>query len=103
MTTFKTRYGLFEWLLIPFGLVNAFNIFQKYINWVFRDFFDEPCLTYVDDILIYTDSSRTEYQKQIKKVIKRLQKTGLQLNVSKCKFELTTTKYWGFIIEIIET
>ena len=33
MIAFKTRYGLFEWLVIPFGLANTLNIFQKYINW----------------------------------------------------------------------
>ena len=62
MTAFKIKYGLFEWLVIPFGLANAFNIFQtfskKYINWVLRDFFDEFCSVYID-------GSRIEYQKQI--------------------------------------
>ena len=43
MTAFKTRYGLFEWLVIPFGLANALNTFQRYINWAFRDSLDEFC------------------------------------------------------------
>ena len=63
MTTFKTRYGFFEWLVIPFGLTNAFNIFQRYINWAFRNFLNEFWSAYVDDILIYIDGSRTEHQK----------------------------------------
>ena len=100
MTAFRTKYGLFEWLVIPFGLANAFNTFQKYINWAFRDFLNKFCLAYVDEILIYTDSSRTEHQKQVKKGLKRLREAGLQLNVSKCEFEVKTTKYLGFIIEI---
>ena len=53
----------FEWFVIPFGLAKAFNIFQKYINWVSRDFLNEFCSVYVDDILIYIDGSRTEYRK----------------------------------------
>ena len=97
MTTFKTRYGFFEWLVISFGLANTFNIFQKYINWALRDFLNEFCSVYVDDILIYTDNSRTEHQKQVKK---SLRKAGLQLNVNKCEFEIKTSKYWGYIIEI---
>ena len=100
MTTFKTRYGLFEWLVIPFGLGNALSTFQRYLNWVFRDFLDEFCSVYVDDILIYIDVSRTEYQKQVKKVLERLREAGLQLDVSKCEFEVKTTKYLSFIIEI---
>ena len=52
------------------------------------------------DILIYIDGSRIEYQKQIKKGLKRLRKTGLQLNVNKYEFEMKTTKYLGFIIKI---
>ena len=63
MTAFRTRYGFFEWLVIPFGLVNAFSTFQKYINWALRDFLDEICSAYVDDILIYIDGPRTKHQK----------------------------------------
>ena len=58
---------LFKWVVIPFGLANVFNIFQKYINWVLNDFFDDFCSAYVYDILIYINGSRTEHQKQIKK------------------------------------
>ena len=63
MTAFKTKYGFFEWLVIPFGFVNTFNIFQKYINSGFKAFLDEFYPIYVDNILIYIDGSRTEYQK----------------------------------------
>ena len=61
MTAYKTKYGLFEWLVIPFGLANVYNIFQKYINWALKDFLDKFCSAYIDDIdiLIYTDGSRT--------------------------------------------
>jgi len=36
MTAFRTRYGLFEWLVTPFGLANAPSTFQRYINWLFE-------------------------------------------------------------------
>ena len=58
MTAFRTRYGLFEWLVTPFRLANAPSTFQKYINWAMRDYLDEFCSAYVDDILIYTNGSR---------------------------------------------
>ena len=58
------RYSFFEWLVIPFGLANAFNIFQKYINWALRDFLNEFYPFYVNNILIYIDGSRLEHQKK---------------------------------------
>ena len=54
MTVFCTHYKLFEYLVIPFGLNGAPVIFQRYINWVLRDYLDEFCTAYVDNILIYT-------------------------------------------------
>ena len=51
------RYGLFEYLVTPFGLTGAPAIFQRYINWVLRDYLDEFYTAYVDNILIYTSSS----------------------------------------------
>ena len=56
MTAFKTKYGLFKWFVIPFGLVNVFNIFQKIYQLIFQRFFDEFCSVYVDDKLIYIDN-----------------------------------------------
>ena len=66
MTAFKTKYGIFEWFVIPFGLVIAFDIFQKYINLVFKKILDEFCSTYIDDILIYIDGSRTKNKTKFK-------------------------------------
>ena len=64
MIAFRIKYGLFEWLVIQFGLANVFNIFQKYINLVLMDFLNELCSTYIDVILIYIDGSRAEHQKK---------------------------------------
>ena len=54
MTAFRTRYGLYEWLVTPFGLANAPSAFQKYINWAIREFLDEFASAYLDDVLIFT-------------------------------------------------
>jgi len=48
-------------MVIPFGLANAPSIFQKYINWALRDYLDEFCLIYIDDVLIYINKSRKQY------------------------------------------
>ena len=99
MTAFRTRYGLFEWMVTPFGLANAPSTFQKYINWALRDYLDEFCSAYVDDILIYSSGSRKEHREHVRKVLLRMREAGLQLDISKCEFEVQETKYLGFIIE----
>ena len=53
-TTFRTRYGLFESLVIRFGLTNAPTTFAAYINDGLRPFLDRLCTAYLDDILIYS-------------------------------------------------
>ena len=99
MTAFRTRYGLFEWMVTPFGLANAPSTFQKYINWALRDYLDDFCSAYVDDILIYSGGSREEHQDHVQKVLQRLRDAGLQLDIDKCEFEVQSTKYLGFVIE----
>jgi len=98
-TAFRTRYGLYEWLVTPFGLANAPSSFQKYINWVLRDFLDDFCSAYIDDILIYSSGSLQDHREKVTKVLSRLQEAGLQCDLKKCEFEVQSTKYLGFIIE----
>ena len=61
-TAFRTRYRLYEWMVTPFGLANALSTFQKYVNWALRDYLDEFCSVYVDDILVYTNGTLGEHQ-----------------------------------------
>lgn len=98
-TAFRTRYGLYEWLVTPFGLANAPSTFQKYINWVLRDYLDEFCSAYIDDILIYSSGSKSQHRDHVCKVLQRLREAGLQIDIDKCEFEVQETKYLGFILE----
>jgi hypothetical protein len=96
---FRTRYGLFEWLVLPFGLANGPSAFQKFINQVLQDFLDDFVTAYVDDILVYTNGSLAQHQAHVRKVLQRLEAAGLQLDISKCRFEQQSTKYLGYIID----
>lgn len=98
-TAFRTRYGLYEWLVTPFGLANAPSTFQKYINWALREFLDDFCSAYIDDVLIYTDGSLEEHRDHVRKVMIKMREAGLNLDIDKCEFEVKSTKYLGFIIE----
>ena len=98
MTAFRSRFGLYEWMVTPFGLANAPSTFQRYINWTLRDILDDFCSAYIDDIIIYSKDLR-QHRKHVEEVLKRLRSAGLQCDIDKCEFEVASTKYLGFIIE----
>ena len=52
-TAFTTRYGLFEWTVMPFGLTSAPSTFQRAMNSLFHDLLDQGVVVYLDDVLIY--------------------------------------------------
>lgn len=97
LTAFKTRFGLFEYLVMPFGLCNGPASFQHYINDTLRDYLDEFCTAYLDDILIYSDSE-AEHEIHVKRILMRLREAGLQIDITKCEFHVTEVKYLGLII-----
>jgi Reverse transcriptase (RNA-dependent DNA polymerase) len=82
---FRTRYGLFEPLVMQFGLTNAPATFQHLINDTLRPFLDEFSTAYLDDILIYSESL-SEHREHVRKVLHALQQAGLGLNPKKCHF-----------------
>jgi hypothetical protein len=98
MTAFYTRYGLFKWLVTPFGLANAPSTFQKYINWALCEFLDKFCSAYVDDVLVFTNGSLEQHREHVQKVLAKLKEAGLFLDIDKCEFARKETKYLGFIV-----
>jgi transposase InsO family protein/predicted aspartyl protease len=99
-TAFRTRYGLYEWMVTPFGLTGAPATFQRYINWTLREYLDEFCTAYIDDVLIFSDGSLSDHRTKVKKVLQRLQDAGLQLDIDKSEFEVQRVKYLGYIVEV---
>ncbi|KAF4492180.1 Transposon Tf2-9 polyprotein [Colletotrichum fructicola Nara gc5] len=97
-TAFRTRYGLFEWLVVPFGLTGAPATFQRYINGVLREYLDDFATAYMDDVLIYSNGSRQDHEAKVKLVLRKLALAGLRLDPHKCAFSVKTVKYLGFII-----
>ena len=86
-------------MVTPFGLANTPSIFQKYINNALQEYLDWFCSAYLDNILIFTNSSKKEYIEHIYIVLKALKKAGLNLDILKYKFSIQKIKYLGFIIK----
>src|SRR5260221_3610480 len=91
-TAFCTRYGSYEWQVMPFRLSNAPAAFQRFINEVLGDLMDVCTVGYLDDILIYSDSLE-DHRDHVHEVLRRLHKVGLYANLKKCKFTPTKWKY----------
>jgi hypothetical protein len=70
-TAFRTRYGHFEYLVMPFRLTNISATFQSYINKALKGLLDDICVTYIDDIMIY-NIIREEHTKYIRMILDRL-------------------------------
>jgi len=96
-TAFRCRYGHFEYLVMPFGLVNAPATFQEYINDALGELIDTICIVYLDDILIYS-SNIAEHEQHVRQVLERLRKAKLYANVNKCDFSVTKAGFLGFIV-----
>src|SRR5215471_4577753 len=96
-TTFQTRYGSFEWLVIPEGLSNAPAAFQRFMNDTFSDLLDVNVLVYLDDILIYSDNIE-DHRKHVREVLRCLWNIGLYANPKKCFFHTDTVEYLGYIL-----
>ena len=91
-TAITTPFGLFEFLRMPFGLRNATQTFQRFIDEVLRDL--PFCCTYIDDVLIASKNSE-EHKQYLKEVFQRFTKYGILLNPSKCEFGASELTFLG--------
>ena len=95
---FQTNCGLYEPLVMFFGLTNSPATFQTMMDDIFNDLISEGVVVvYLDDILIFMETIE-EHQEVTHRVLELLKKHKLYLHPDKCKFEKTTIKYLGVII-----
>jgi hypothetical protein len=86
-TTFTTRYGLFEYLVMSFGLTNALTHFTYLMNSVFMPESDKFVVVFIDDILIYS-KNKEDHAEHLQIVLTRLRENQLYAKFSKCVFWL---------------
>nr|GEW88495.1 putative reverse transcriptase domain-containing protein [Tanacetum cinerariifolium] len=79
---FRTRYGHFEFTIMPFRLTNAPKIFMDLMNWVWKPYLDKFFIVFIDDILIYS-KSKEGHEVHLKLVLELLKKEKLFSKFSK--------------------
>jgi hypothetical protein len=82
-TTFITKYGLYEFMVMSFGLTNAPTYFMYLMNSVFMDYLDKFVVVFIDDILVYSNNEQ-EHEEDLRKILQRLRDCLLYAKLNKC-------------------
>jgi hypothetical protein len=100
-TTITKRYGLYEFLVMYFGLTNASAYFMNLMNIVFMEYLNQFVVVFIDDILVYSQSEEA-HENHLGLVLQKLRDNQLYAKFSKCDFWLKEVAFLGHIITIGE-
>ena len=84
-TAFRTRYGHYEFLVMPFGVTNAPAVFMDLMNRIFSPYLDKFVLVFIDDILVYSKNEE-EHAEHLRVMLQTLRLEQLHAKLSKCEF-----------------
>jgi hypothetical protein len=96
-TAFRTRLGLYEFMVMPLSLSNALATFQDKMNHIFHDMIDFGLLVYIDDLLVYV-KTQPEHDEIVLEVLRRVQTNGLAVSAEKYVWRVTEVEFLGYII-----
>ncbi len=96
-TAFWTRYKHYEYIIMSFRLKNVSVIFQRLINNMLREYLNDFVITYLDDILIYSDNLETHH-KYVCKVLAKLNKQAMYVKKSKSRFKIKKIQFLEYVI-----
>ena len=98
-TAFRTRYGHYEFLVMPFGLTDAQSTFMDLMNRVFQPYLDRFVIVFINVILVYSGSSE-EHSEHLRIVLQTLRERQLYAKLSKCQFWLDRVAFLGHLISV---
>ena len=96
-TAFRSRYGHYEYVVMPFGVTNTPVVFMDYMNQIFRPYLDKFVVVLIDDILIYSQN-KEEHTDYLRIVLEVLREHQLYDKLSKCEFWLEEVQFLGHVI-----
>jgi len=96
-TAFRTRYGHYEFLVLPFGLTNAPATFMTLMNNIFHDYLDKFVIIYLDDILVFSNT-KEEHLEHLRIVLTKLREHKLFAKLKKCELIKEHVEYLGHFI-----
>jgi hypothetical protein len=96
-TAFRTRYGHYEFNVLPFGLTNAPATFMHLMHETFREYLDDFVLVFLDDILIFS-KTLADHERHVRLVMDKLRAAKLYAKESKCEFFKTEVEFLGHIV-----
>jgi hypothetical protein len=96
-TAFTTRYGLYEYTVMSFGLTNAPTYFMYMMNKVFMEYLDKFVVVFIDDILVYSKNEE-EHAAHLRLVLQKLREHKLYAKRSKCDFWLKEVSFLGHVV-----
>jgi hypothetical protein len=98
-TTFSTRYRLYEYLIMSFGLTNALAYFIYLMNFIFIPGLDKFVVVFNDDILIYSKNEE-KHEKHLQIILQRLWENQIYAKFNKCAFWLKEVPFFGHVISV---
>ncbi|WVZ89005.1 hypothetical protein U9M48_035469 [Paspalum notatum var. saurae] len=94
---FTTKYGLYEYTVMSFGLTNTLAYFMQLMNSVFMDYLDKFVVVFIDDILIYS-KTEAEHEEHLRLVLQRLREHKLYAKFNKCEFWIDEVRFFGHVV-----
>ena len=96
-TTFRTRYGHYEFLVMPFGLTNAPTVFMDLMNRVFRPYLDKFVIVFINDNLVYS-SNKGDHENHLRMVLQTMREKQLHAKLSKYEFWMDRVAFLGHVV-----
>jgi hypothetical protein len=97
-TAFKTPYGMYEFVVVPFGLTNAPAAQQSHANDMLREYLYHFVVVYLDDVLIFTKGTREDHIDKVKLVLREYEKRDMLFKLSKCTFFAKEVEFLGHTV-----